>query len=311
MKSLLLPMLALPYARLELPGWGRVLRATGVFANDRWAGAPTRRIRGKLHGYEMTLDLANWSERHTYFLGRFYDLEMQQFIQQFVRPGDTFIDVGSNVGMIALLAARCVGPTGRVLAFEPNPVAYQRLRETLDANGLEFVKTEQCGLSDAPGELTLNVLKGHTGMGTMARPHDADQQHVTARHVVRVARGDDVLPADLSGPAMLKIDVEGFECHVLRGLPRTLSRVRPVVLAEALPGHLERAGASLKEMLDLLEGHGYRTYDIGMTRVRLRYRLSLSPLAPGARPEGTDLVFVHPDSPHGQRLEAWQRKAAV
>jgi hypothetical protein len=68
----LIARLALPYARLELPGWGKVLRAAGVYRHDCWNGAPTRVIRGKFHGYRMTPSLESWSERQTYFLGRYY-----------------------------------------------------------------------------------------------------------------------------------------------------------------------------------------------------------------------------------------------
>lgn len=67
-------LLALPYARLELPGWGQLLKKVGVYRNELWEHTLTRTIRGKWHGYLMTLDLSNWSERQTYFLGRFYDL---------------------------------------------------------------------------------------------------------------------------------------------------------------------------------------------------------------------------------------------
>jgi precorrin-6B methylase 2 len=69
----------------------------------------------------MELDLAAWSERSAYFLGRFYDLNLQMLMIQILKPGDRFVDIGANIGMLSILAARLVGPSGRVESFEPNP----------------------------------------------------------------------------------------------------------------------------------------------------------------------------------------------
>src|SRR4051812_49721366 len=87
-------MLALPYSRRELPGWGKLLRALGVFEQKRWNDAPTRVLRGKLHGFEVTLHLSDWSDRQFYFTRRYYDLETSLLVMAAVRAGDTFVDVG-------------------------------------------------------------------------------------------------------------------------------------------------------------------------------------------------------------------------
>jgi len=94
------------YSRRELPGWGWVLRRAGVFDDSVWREAPTAVAEGKLHGFRMELDLRNWSERQTYFLGRFYDLPTQLLVMRLLRRGDLFVDVGANIGMISALAAR-------------------------------------------------------------------------------------------------------------------------------------------------------------------------------------------------------------
>ena len=306
----LLARLAVPYARLELPGWGRVLRAAGVLDDDatgRWADAPTVTVRGKLHRYQMTLDLSNWSERRTFFLARFYDLPTQLFVKQFVRLGDSFVDVGGNIGMITLLAARRVGASGRVHTFEPNPAAFERLRAAIEANALAHVTARPLALSDAPGELTLSVLHNHTGMGTLAPLPEKDRAKVTGHYTVPVARGDDVLPPRLRGPLTIKIDVEGYECHALRGLGATIDRLRPAVVAEALPQTLSRAGESVESLCGLMHCHGYATYALDLAPAGLRYRLGLAPVPPGTTPTSSNLVFIHPDSEHGHRLEAWRR----
>ena len=307
MKLTLAARLAVPYARLELPGWGRVLGLAGVLDEDeRWKGAPTLTVRGKLHGYRMTLDLSNWSERRTYFLGRFYELATQLFINQFVQAGDSFIDVGANIGMITLLAARRVGAAGRVHAFEPNPVAFRRLQDVLKINGIAHVTAREVALGDRPGAMVLSVLLGHTGMGTLGTVGGADADKITDRYTVRVVPGDELIPPHLPGPAMVKLDVEGYECHALRGLHDTISRLRPAVVAEALPQNLVRADSSLGEMFELMRGHGYEPYDLDIAPAGVRYRMSLRP-APEREGHGSNnLAFIHPDSEHAHRLRAWR-----
>lgn len=298
-------LLALPYARLELPGWGKLLKKVGVFRTDNelWGRASTGTIRGKWHGYLMRLDLSNWSERQTYFLGRFYDLETQLFIKAAVKPGDSFIDVGANIGMITLLAARCVEPIGRVHAFEPNPMAFERLHAAVADNELVQVTLHPCGLSDLPAELTLSVVTEHTGMGTLAQITQKDQPLISKQYQVPVYRGDDVLPNDLPGVAFIKIDVEGFEPRVIRGLSSTLRRLRPVVLTEVVAGHLERAGSSVEELCAVMHDYGYEAFNLETKRSAWRHRLRLSRASHHRMTD--NVAWLHPDSISSSRLEPW------
>jgi|SRR5436190_5491798 len=238
----LLARFALPYARLELPGWGRLLRAAGVYDDRGWDDAPQRVIRGKLHGYAMRLSLASWAERQTYFLGRYFELDTQAFLMACVRPGDTLIDVGGNIGMMTLLGARLVGPNGRVHTFEPNPREQETIRRALEENGIANVTLHGVGLSDAAAELTLSVITEHTGMATFAPVEGPDAALVSAKHVARVVRGDDELPAQLGGAVTMKVDIEGFETRALRGLEQTIRTHRPAVVTEVMGSHLRRAG---------------------------------------------------------------------
>src|SRR5256885_657620 len=75
----------LPYLRHELPGWGKFATAFGLLHDAWWQRTGYRKIVGKLHGYEMILDLDDWSDRQAYFLGRFYDLPMQLLLMQSVQ----------------------------------------------------------------------------------------------------------------------------------------------------------------------------------------------------------------------------------
>lgn len=295
-------MIVLPYARYELPGWGRLLRAAGVFNDSIWRDAPTRIIRGKWHGYSMSLDLSNWSERQTYFLGRFYDLPTQLFVLEALGRGEAFVDVGANIGMITLLAASRVGRTGQVFAFEPNPVACTRLKQLLRVNQLDsVVRVYEAGLGDTPGECTLSVITDHTGMGTLSSVPATQLHLVSHEYRVPVRRGDDVLP-ELQAAAVVKIDVEGFEVRVLQGLERLLRRQLPAVIAEVNPELLERAGTTVNELLAFMRTYSYEGFDLESVRRLGRHRLCLRRNPGDCRPKSSNMVWIHPQTAHWKRV---------
>jgi FkbM family methyltransferase len=291
--------LALPYVRHEIPGWGKVAHAllvTGDADDSGYLGAGPRwrEVRGKWHGYSMRLNVADWSERQTWFLARYHELDSQLLMNACLRPGERAIDVGANIGMLSLHAASRVGPGGRVDAFEPNPACVDRIRSALEGNKISHVHVQQLALSDCPGTLTLRVLENHLGMATLAPLDPADSSRVTGSLNVPVEKGDAAIEPDARRITFVKIDVEGFEVNALRGLRETLSKYQPVVATEAIAEWLERAGASIEVLAELMVGLGYEGYGLRTVRRGLKHRLHLKPfVSPLVPPPGmVDLVWV-------------------
>ncbi len=291
----LMAHLVLPFTRLESPGWGYLAEALGVFDNSEeadlaWRGLPAKTIRGKWHGYLMTLDLANWAQSCTWFLGRYYELDTQLVMRGLVKPGDTVIDVGANIGMITLLASRLVGPTGRVLSFEPNPNARARLKRHVELNGIENVEIYDVALSRLEGEQTLKVVGSHDGVGTLA---DIPlSSNVTDIDRIRTVAADNILPTDLKGRVFVKIDVEGYEPYALAGMRITIDRHHPYILTEFVPTHLRRAGADPDTLFAIMEDLGYVGFDIMVARAPFRYRFMLSPIK-GRDVHSTNVLWIH------------------
>jgi FkbM family methyltransferase len=188
--------------------------------------------------------------RFIYF-GGLPDYEEMTFMRRYLRPGDGFIDGGANEGIFTLLAAKLVGPSGEVRAFEAVPTYVDRLRENVRANGLAWVTVHPNALGAEPGE-TPFVLRG-----TGSRIQTADDHAPGARIVeVSVVRLDDVLP---DRPwAMGKLDVEGAEHRVLAGAEKLLARAEPAVwMLELVNHYLARFGSSADQVCEWLAGHGY------------------------------------------------------
>ena len=290
--------LILPYTRAELPGWGPLMERACVLGgkfDSLWKGSSLETIRGKRHGYLMTLDLSNWSERMTFFLGRYYELGVQLALDATLNPGDRFVDIGANVGMITLHARSRVGDHGQIDAFEPNPACVKKLEDQLRINGISNVEVHPCALSDTRGELTLTMTSDHTGTATLAAVKNRGD--VVQAIDVNVAVGDELLA---SGPPVnvIKIDVEGFELHALRGLDETITRSMPHVITELIEDQLKRANASVKEVAELMFQHGYNPFGISHRRHTLTHVLALHPLqSNGSFGRFKDVLWVHPNNP--------------
>lgn len=176
-----------------------------------------------------------------------YEPHIVSFYRRFLRPGMTVADIGANIGFHALHAAVLVGSSGRVVAVEPDPrsAALLRLAVSMNARPLP-IEVVEAALGDADGELVHSDL-GNAGNSGARFTHRSRARleglvHGTnpAYRTVRALRWDDHyldVPLDL-----VKIDVEGFEPHALRGMEHSLRRHRPVVLTEFAPSNLESLG---------------------------------------------------------------------
>ena len=265
----------IPYIRRELPAWGKLYQlAIGDYKKDhRWKNVTEITIQGKLHKYFMRLDIRGWSNRATWALGRFYDLGTQLVVSKLLRPGDLFVDIGANEGMISLVAARSVGSDGKVIAFEPNPVPRAKFEKNLELNIISTVNIIAAGASDQEGTLELFVPEINTGEGSFA--HDGNHQQPGTVVACPIITGDSVLKD--ANPSLIKIDVEGFEGKVILGLSATISRTDPIIIMEMVETHLLRAGwspAKLSNQMSELNYVGMRIEIAG----RFAKKLKLSPL---------------------------------
>jgi FkbM family methyltransferase len=288
-----------PYVWRELPGWGKAMQLVNQGREDKvWQHGGSVVMRGKLHGLLLNLDLRTWSNRVTWFLGRYYDLGTQLLVGGLLEPGDLFVDIGANEGMIALVGSLTVGDSGKVIAFEPNPAPRQVFERNLADNHITNVEIIPAGASDAPGMLELHVHGINTGGGSFAVSGDTPSGDL---HIVTcpVAVPDVVL--ECLSPSLVKIDVEGFESHVLAGLAHTIERARPTIVMEMIADHLARAGSAPGDICDSMAAHGYRGYRMRLSGPTASQRLDLEALGAGDWQDG-DVVWIAADRVEAQLL---------
>jgi len=143
--------------------------------------------------------------------------------------GDTVVDVGANAGIFTVASADLVGPTGRVVAFEPNSVVLGRLRANVRQNGFsDRVTVLPVAIADHAGRGT---VRNETGNSTIARVHLLEPDETARGEAVSVETLDEALAsAGVKDVDLLKVDVEGLELAVLDAGTATLARSRRVVV---------------------------------------------------------------------------------
>jgi FkbM family methyltransferase len=174
----------------------------------------------------------------------------QRAMRSLVRSGDVVMDVGANWGLHTLLLARLVGPSGRVVALEPLPEAFEALRWHLSVNGCRNVLTLRLALADTDGIMRF-VRGGSTSQGFLDTGQSTDRaQHSMLEVPVRTL---DSLVAErhLDSLRLVKVDVEGAESAVLSGAEQTLEHHRPCLVVDL---HTPEQDVRVAQ---ILTAHGY------------------------------------------------------
>jgi FkbM family methyltransferase len=207
--------------------------------------------RMRLHPHD------NLCEKRVLFTPQFFDRAEREYLEARVQPGFTFIDIGANVGAYSLFVGRLCAGQGRIVAVEPDPVVFERLRYNVETNGLSIIAPVQTAVSDVSGEVEL-FLDGHNrGQNSLVG------EGGTAVRVASMTLRDLLDAYKIDRPDCLKIDIEGAE-----------ERVFAKFCGEAPPERFPRAvileqirRQELTPAARLLMDHGYHI--VQRTRMNL------------------------------------------
>ncbi len=184
---------------------------------------------------------------------------------EWLREGMTVVDIGAHVGWYTLLAARRVGPGGRVFAFEPDPVNYKFLVSNVVANGFRNVDTIPKAVADRCGDMRLILAKENLG-GHRLSLDSADQEAV----LVKTTTLDAFFETLSQPPQVIKMDIEGAEGLAWRGMQGLLRRQRDLrIMMEFAPEVLARLGSSPQMLFDEFLKAGFVPYRIDEERRQL------------------------------------------
>lgn len=233
-----------------------------VHLNRKIVGLTDRTVVSR-GGATFQLDLAQGIDFAIY-LGDIFERNTKKALRELVAAGAVVLDIGANIGAHTLQLAKLVGPAGRVLAFEPTDFAFRKLQRNIELNPslAERITPYNCFLAAQDGAPLPDSIYSSWPLVPESELH--------AKHLGRAmptksasARSVDSILAETGDPLiqLVKLDVDGFECEILRGAAKLLSVQKPVFVMELAPYVLEERGASLAELVSLLTSNGYQLYD--------------------------------------------------
>jgi FkbM family methyltransferase len=198
--------------------------------------------------------------------GRNFETAVRQAFVDLLRPGWTVVDAGANLGLYTVIAAKLVGPSGRVFAFEPSERECRRARKTIRANRFNNVELYLTALGEADGEVSLTVCEescgGYNSIGKLTHPVALGH----ASHVERVrCRALDSFMAEKKVRQVhaVKMDVEGAEELVLRGGRQLFSSQEgPLIFCEVSDKTALGLNSSAERVLALLGEYGYEMFTV-------------------------------------------------
>lgn len=193
--------------------------------------------------------------------------ELVYFIKQTCRRGDVCVDIGANQGYITLHMARIVGKEGRVVAIEAVKPTFERLSANIQRNHMEQVHCIHRAAGDCTKTLEIWYDPNDTGLASVYnRATETSARVEVFQEPADVILERTLSPSQLSKLVLIKIDVEGYEPIVLKGLRQTLHQYRPLLWTEKNSNFLQKGGFTISHLINPLQELGYSIYNIHFQR---------------------------------------------
>ncbi len=198
-----------------------------------------------------------------FFFHRPFEENEWRYVREFLKPDMTFVDIGANQGFYTLLAAKQVGPNGRVFSFEPVPSQTKKLKRNIKINRFHNVTVEPKALGFKEGFADMYVcLDGDEALSSLRSPSE-DVTSTKKMVKVPVTTLDNyVKKYNIPSIDFIKIDVEGGELHVLKGAINTLKNFRPILMCEVQDERTRQWGYPASKIYTFLEDYNYSWFSV-------------------------------------------------
>jgi FkbM family methyltransferase len=202
-------------------------------------------------------------------IGHRFKME-ERFLSNLDLKSKTVYDIGSNIGITTIFFAKTSGKTGKVIAFEPNPESYLKIKQNVELNGLDNIQILNIGIGNKRERKTLVAHPSDPGTGSMEK-----------NSIIRMLKGwgakslqvevdilDRCIEAKkLPKPDFIKIDIEGMEYNALLGMVETISKYKPSIYIEIHGADEKRKIENIQRIVKFLDLHGYSIYHVESEQV--------------------------------------------
>ena len=271
------------YETMRDRGPAVMLNATGRLTYAAAERALGRRyLLRRIHDYRMYLDGQDSGLSRSLLLFGTREVDHKVMLERIVRPGMTIFDIGGNIGYYPLMELGLLGRTGRVVVVEPSPSNAALLRRNLALNGYEDVPVIEAAVSDVAGQRDF-FLSAQSNLGTF-HPFGSGSETLTGATVGVETLTVPLLAERFGAPDLIRMDVEGHEVEVLRGMLDAISAgtLAPMIIFET---HLTRYGQDhdMAAVLKELFARGYRVPMVSSSSDKSAARIASLGYAPGQR----------------------------
>lgn len=212
----------------------------------------------KWNGINLNLSF-NTETAYSIYVNGEYEPNETSFLKSILKNGMTFIDIGANVGIYSLIAAKKVGEKGRVIAVEPSSREYDQLAENIKINRLKKITLVKNAISDKVGHSNLEIASlPHSGHNTLKNFLYSTTKKVKNEKVVLETLDIMVDRLALDRVDVIKIDVEGMEYEVIKEGLRTYDKFGPLLIFELSNQSIQNG--DFKKILDLLKSKNYKFF---------------------------------------------------
>lgn len=211
--------------------------------------------------FSIILDPRNgFIDQEIYWKG-VYEEEILDFYTKHIRSGDTFVDIGTNIGEHTLFNSRLVGEGGHIVSFEPIIRLFDQLTKSIRINDMQNVKAINAACGEHEQDMTIYLRDKNIGGSSLVPFMEKEGE----KEVIHIITADSILK-DFKQIDFIKIDTEGYEYETLLGLEQTLKRCSPSLLIEYSPIFYIHNATDKKhnglKTVELLQKYHYTAYDL-------------------------------------------------
>lgn len=211
----------------------------------------------KIYGAKLYLDFTKAVDKRLFLNG--FEKDVIDYFSKVVKEDDVVLDVGANIGIYSLIAGKKVGDKGKVYAFEPADLAFEKLQYHIDLNELDNIVPIKSGVSNKTGTATFNVCEDDAFNSLGETP----MKDIIKQETIDLVTIDDfVSKHKLTKVDVIKVDTEGAEFLVFEGAKKTLEKFKPTLFFETNPSVTEGFSNNISNILDFIRAYDYDLYEM-------------------------------------------------
>ncbi|UKT64383.1 FkbM family methyltransferase [Pedobacter mucosus] len=225
--------------------------------NRKWLKKISTVTSPIIGNFKVNINTKNYIEACIYYTGD-YEAYLKDHFKKLIKQGDIVLDIGANIGFHSLYFAELAGVNGLVLAFEPIEVNFSALQQNTTLNNFRQITIVNKALGNENSQMNIHIDNYTQNPGAFNL-----MEAGIKNTIVECIRGDDYLIANhIQKIDFIKVDVEGFELEVIKGLSESIQKFKPIIVFEYDQDYQSKLNINPKEIFNLLTDFSYQFFVI-------------------------------------------------